>query len=474
MSKNQWPLLGLLLLVVSSLLLTACGPAAEPVAQAASEPAGKLAAAPERVVTAMVQVATVKKGDIAVVYNYAGTLQAKQSVNVMPLTSGRIVSVQVNEGDHLKAGDPIAVVDNRNYVAQLKQAQALLAQNQLSLTKMREGTRPEQIAAASAAVQFARNAVNDVNTITDQQRTSFVAALAQAQTALQAAQTEYDKISWAGNVGMTPQGIALQSATVAYQKAQADYYNNTHPRDSALSPMLSQLAQAELALALAKQPYTQTDYDLAQAKVDQAQAAVELAQVQLGETVIRAPFDGVVAEVNINEGNIVGPQTQVALFVSKETEALVNVEESRISQVSAGQNAAVRVTAYPNQDFPAVVTDVAPIADANTHTFAVRVTAVDPQFQLRAGMYADLSLLAQDRQGALLVPRTAIAMADGKGTVYVVQGDQTAKRQQVTTGLIDGDNVEVISGLKVGDKVVVAGQTGLADGATVEVTNAGL
>jgi HlyD family secretion protein len=473
MSKKQWPLPGLLLLIVSSLLLTACGPAAEPVAQAAAEPADKAAAPPERVVT-MVQVATAKKGDIAVVYTYAGTLQAKQSVNVLPLTSGRIVSVQVNEGDPLKAGDPIAVVDSRNYVAQLKQAQSNLVQNQLNLTKMQEGTRPEQIAAAQAAVQFARNAVNDVNTITDDQRTSFVAALAQAQTALQQAQAAYDKISWAGDVGMTSQAVALQQATVAYEKAQADYYLNTHPRDSALSPMLSQLAQAELALALAKHPYTQTDFDLARAKVDQTQAAVDLAQVQLDETVIRAPFDGVVAEVNISEGNIVGPQTQVALFISKDTEALVNVEESRISQVSAGQNAAVRVTAYPNQDFPAVVTDVAPIADSNTHTFAVKVTPVDKDFLLRSGMYADLSLLAQDRQGALLVPRSAIAMANNQETVYVVQGDHTVKQQKVTTGLVDGDRIEVVSGLKNGDKVVIAGQAGLADGAAVEITNAGL
>jgi len=473
MSKNQWPLLGLILLVVSSLLLTACGPAAEPVAQAAAEPAGSAAAAPKRVLT-MVQVATVKKGDIAVVYTYAGTLQAKQSVNILPLTSGRIVSVQVNEGDQLKAGDPIAVVDNRTYVAQLKQAQSNLVQQQLNLTKMREGTRPEQIAAAQAAVVFSRNALNDVSTITDPQRTSFAAALATAQTTLAQAQADYDKISWAGNVGMTAQSVALQSATVAYQKAQADYYNNTHPRDSTLTPLMSQLAQAELALALAKQPYTQTDYDLAQAKIDLAQAAVDLAQLQLTETVIRAPFDGVVAEVNINEGNIVGPQTQVALFVSKETEALVNVEESRISQVSAGQNAAVRVTAYPNQDFPAVVTDVAPIADANTHTFAVKVTAVDPKFQLRAGMYADLSLLAQDQQGALLVPRAAVVMANDQPTVYVVQGDQTVNRQKVTTGLIDGDRIQVVSGLKNGDKVVVAGQNGLADGAAVEITSAGL
>jgi HlyD family secretion protein len=380
--------------------------------------------------------------------------------------------VLVQVGDHLKAGDTIAVVESKTYAAQLKQAQANLELARLGLAKMEEGTRPEQIAAAQAAVQFARNAVNDLNTITDDERTAAAAAMAQTEAALKRAQSEYDKVSWAGQVGMLPQALQLEQATVAYEKARADYNMQTHPSDLQLSPLMVQLAQAELALALAKQPYTKTDFDLARVKVDLAQSAVELANIQLNETAIRAPFDGIVAEMYITEGSMVGPGSPVALIVSRQLEVVVNVEESRINQIKQGQNAALRVNAYPGEDFPAVVTNVAPVADSNTHTFVVKITPVDDSGKLRGGMYADLSLLVEEKQAALLVPRAAVTLINDKESVYVVK-DDVANLRQVTTGLSDGDHVEILSGLQPAETVVTAGQANLTDGARVEVASAG-
>jgi RND family efflux transporter MFP subunit len=238
-----------------------------------------------------------------------------------------------------------------------------------------------------------------------------------------------------------------------------------------LSPLMVQLAQAELALALAKQPFTQTDFDLTRARVKLAQAAVDLANVQMDETTIRAPFDGVLAELYITQGNMVGPQAPVALFVSQQVEVVFNVEESRIGQVSEGQNAALQVAAYPGQDFPAVVTSVAPVADKDSHTFVVKVTPVDEDHLLRSGMYADLSLLVEQKQAALLVPQAAVTEVNGQETVYVVKDDNTVEQRTVTTGLDDDGRLEILSGLIAAEKVVIAGQAGLVNGAKVEVLN---
>jgi membrane fusion protein (multidrug efflux system) len=244
-----------------------------------------------------------------------------------------------------------------------------------------------------------------------------------------------------------------------------------------------QLAQAELALALAKQPYTDTDFEMARARIAQAEAAVEMANQQMYEATIHAPFDGVVAELYVTQGTMVGPQAPVALFVSQKVEAVFNVEESRIGQVKEGQNAALRVAAYPGQDFPGVVTSIAPAADKDSHTFVVKVTPAEPPSVppnggeaggwLRSGMYADLSLLVEQKEATLLVPRSAVSdpQGDGQQTVYVVLDDATVKQQAVTIGLEDGDRLEVLSGLTAGQQVVVAGQSGLEDGARVEVTN---
>jgi HlyD family secretion protein len=463
---QRWPFLALALLLVASLPLAACGPAAKPVAQMADPPAA-LADMP----AAPVQVAPVETGDIAQIYSYTGDIQAARSVNVMPVAAGRIESVLVKAGDELKAGDPIAVVESKVYAAQLKQAEANLELAKLSLTKMEEGTRPEQVAAAQAAVQFARNAVNDLANISGDERTAAAAALAQAEAGLRLAQSEYDKIAWAGQVGMTPQALQLQQATIAYEAAKAAYDLQTNPSDLQLSPLMVQLAQAELALALAKQPFTQTDFDLARARVKLAQAAVDLANVQMDETTIRVPFDGVLAELYITQGSMVGPQSPVALFVSRQVEVVFNIEESRIGQVSEGQNAALQVAAYPGQDFPAVVTSVAPVADKDSHTFVVKVTPVDEDHLLRSGMYADLSLLVEQKQATLLVPRAAVTEVNGQETVYVVKDDNTVEQRTVTTGLDDDGRLEILSGLTADEKVVIAGQSGLVNGAKVEVMN---
>jgi multidrug efflux pump subunit AcrA (membrane-fusion protein) len=451
----------LVLLLGATVLTTACGPAAKPVAQAAG---------PQEKPAVPVEVATIETGDIALVFSYAGNLQSKRSVSVMPGAAGRIQSVQVKVGDEVKAGAPLMVVESDRYAVQLKQAQAALTTAKLNYAKMERGPRPEEIAAAQTAVELARAVVNDVATISDDERTAAVAALAQAEANLRQAQSEYDKISWAGQVGMTPQALRLEQATIAYQTALAAYNLQTHPGDVQLAPLEAQLAQAELRLALTLHPFTDLDFELARTGIKQAEAAVELAQLQIKETTISAPFDGVVAELYVTEGSTVGPQAPVALFVSKDVEVLVNVEEARIGQVAMNQNAALRVAAYPGQDFPAVVTSIAPVADKDTHTFAVKVTPLDEKGLLRSGMYADVSVLAQEKKGALLVPRAAVTLVNGKETVYVVKGDVVEQRT-VTTGLSDNDHIEIASGVEQGEQVVIAGQADLVGGAKVEVVS---
>jgi HlyD family secretion protein len=466
---TPWVLIVLFMAAVP--LMTACSPAAEPMPAPVGAAQVAQAAAPAEAPAAPVQVAPVETGDISVVYAYTGDIQATDSVNLMPMAAGRIQSVLVEAGDELKAGDPIATVESDVYAAQLRQAEVGLEVARLSLTKMEEGARPEQIAAAQAAVQFARNAVNDLTDISDDERTAAVAALAQAEAGLRLAQAEYDKIAWAGQVGMMPQALQLEQATVAYEAAKAAYELQTNPSDLQLSPLMAQLAQAELALALAEHPFTKTDFDLVRAQIKLAEAAVDMASLQMDETTIRAPFDGVVAELYITEGSMVGPQAPVALFVSKQVEAVFNIEESRIGQVREGQNAALQVAAYPGQDFPAVVTSVAPIADTDSHTFVVKVTPIDEDHVLRSGMYADLSLLVEEKQATLLVPRAAVTEVGGEEIVYVVKDDDTVEQRVVTIGLVDDDRVEILSGLAADQMVVVAGQADLEDGARVEVMN---
>ena len=335
---------------------------------------------------------------------------------------------------------------------------------------MELGSRPEEIAAAQAAVQLAKAALNDVANINDNERTAASAALAQAQIALRKAQSDYDKIAWAGDVGQTREAQALEQATVNYENALAAYNLQTNPSDSQLAPLMAQLTQAELALALRLQPFRAIDFEIAKTAIEQAESGLAMANLQLDETTIKAPFDGVIAELYITAGSTVGPQGPIARQVSNQVEASIEVEESRISQIFDGQSASLQVTAYPGQEFPAAVTSVAPVADKDTRTFTVKITPVDAEGQLRSGMYANARLLIDEKKGTLLVPRDAITLIDNQPTVYVVNGDRVEQRN-VTTGLANNGQIEILSGLQAGDTVVIAGQPNLVDGAKIEVVN---
>ncbi len=456
------PWLLLFLLIAAALPLTACGSAPA----AAAPPADTVSSAP----VTSVQVATVEKGDIARIYNYTGNLNAADIVTIVPIVGGRIEKVLVEAGDALQKGDPIALVDSRIPEAKLKQAQAQLEVAKLNLQKMDDGARPEQLAAAQKSVNIARAALNDVYDVNDSERTAAVSQLAAAEVQLKMAQSEYDKISWAGQTGMTLPAIKLEQATIAYEAAKAAYDLKVNPGDAQTAQLKAQLTQAELQLALAEEPVTETDRQMVEKQIELAEAAVEMAAIQVDEATIRAPRAGTLAELYITEGQMVGPQVPAGKLVSDEIELVFKLEESRLPEVKVGQNAALRVSAWPDTDFPAIVTHVASTADAHSHTFAVTVAPLDEDNLLRSGMFAKLALLVDEHTGALLVPQSAIVKnADGQTMVYVTNADNQVEQRSVILGLTQDDRVEVLSGLEEGDWVVTVGQAKLEDGAKIEV-----
>lgn len=417
-----------------------------------------------------VEVALVETGSISLVFNYTGSLQPKDTINILPGAAGKVEAVLVEVGDVVNEGDPIAVLEDDTYQTQVKQAEAALESAKLNLAKMKLGSRPEEIAAAQAAVELAKANLNDIATVDDDERTQAASNLARAQANLKRAQAEYDKIAWAGEVGTTPQAIALQEATIGYETALAVYNKQTNPSDSQLAPLMLQVAQAELQRALTTQPFRQIDFAQAEVGIKQAEAGLEAAKLQLKETIITAPFDGVVSELNITKGDRVSPQMPVATFISHELEAEIGVQESAISQLEVGQSSSLQVTAYPGQDFPGVLSSVSPVADPDSRTFSVKVTPTEGQELLRSGMFADVHVLAQENQNTILAPREAIIQTNPP-SVFVVNNDNTVSERTVTTGLYDQTSVEILQGLQPGDLVVVAGQSNLQDGAAADITN---
>jgi RND family efflux transporter MFP subunit len=218
------------------------------------------------------------------------------------------------------------------------------------------------------------------------------------------------------------------------------------------------------------QPYRQIDFAQARIAIKQAEAALDAAKLQLAETSITAPFDGVISSLRITEGSRVGQQSPVVHLISNELEANIGVQESLISQVKEGQSASLRVTAFPGQDFPGVVSRVSPTANPDSRTFSVKIIPTEGQDLLRSGMFADVSVLAQENKNTILAPREAVVQRE-QPTVFVVNQDNTVEERTVTTGLYDQNRIEILQGLQPGDVVVVAGQPNLHNGAKAEIVN---
>ena len=198
-----------------------------------------------------------------------------------------------------------------------------------------------------------------------------------------------------------------------------------------------------------------------------ALAGLAIAEASLEQTIVRAPFDGVVAQRLLDVGAAASPLTPLFVLVTRAIELRLAVDEARIAQVRPGQPAELTVSAYPSRTFSARVAVVAPIGDPRTHTFDVRVLADDASGLLRPGMLAEVRLVTGEQTDALLVPAGAI-VAQNQGPVVFTVRDGKVTLRRVRLGASDGRVTAVLDGVSVGDQVVV-GQGALRDGQAVTV-----
>jgi RND family efflux transporter MFP subunit len=213
---------------------------------------------------------------------------------------------------------------------------------------------------------------------------------------------------------------------------------------------------------------SQEEYDAAKTAFESAQAQLEGNEIQLGYTQIRAPFDGQIVRRYIKYAQNVS--NGEALFRLTDFDPLlcpIQVPERNIPQLKKGQRAYLEVEAWPEGRFEASVLRISPVVDAATGT--VRVTLeVRTEGRLRPGMFASVFLETETHEGALVIPRGALAIESIGDTVYAV-GDGVAIRREVELGVREGDHVEILSGLEEGERVVSVGQDGLSDGTPIQV-----
>ena len=219
----------------------------------------------------------------------------------------------------------------------------------------------------------------------------------------------------------------------------------------------------------AKDLLSQGDFEKIVMEKEVAEAELAEAQWRLSKTTIRAPFTGRVTDRMINAGQHVRPGD--ALFTLTDFDPLIArifLPERDVIALRTGQDARLTLRAANEIAFGGRIRQISPVVDTATGTVKVTVEAVQPPPAVRPGAFVTVDIVRETKANAIRVPREAVIRELREAHVFVVEGDK-AKRRDLTLGLEEGDFIEAVSGLRSGEKVIVAGQGALRDGSVVKV-----
>ncbi|MBF0466080.1 MAG: efflux RND transporter periplasmic adaptor subunit [Nitrospirae bacterium] len=352
-----------------------------------------------RVLTVDVSVASLMyPSESVTVLNASGYVVAERKAAVSSKITGRLISINVEEGSRIKKGDILARLENDDVIALRDQASANLQESKNEL--------------GIAIAQFKDAQIN-------------FGRLKQLSEADFISRSEYD------------------TAQMKYKTAAAQK-------------------------------------DAAQSKIRASEAALRSAAVNIGYTVIRAPFDAVVLTKNADVGDIITPlgataNVKAAVVSIADLGSImveVDVSESNIAKVKHGQPCEITLDAIPDKRFSGNVHMIVPTADRTKGAITVKVNFNKKDPEILPEMSAKVAFLSRAVTDSEKLPRTVInsaAISKNRYSVFVISTDGRVKETAIKTGDTFGDMTEITEGLKVGDKVASSGISKLRDGQKIKI-----
>ena len=461
---------------------------------------------------------TVKKGDLLAELDTSSMNNSLKAAQIQ----AEVAQLQVDQamGKTLNGGTSPAVLAAQSAV---HTAEANYAQAQATLDDLLQGPTVADLTAAQAKVATAQSTLQKDRTAlanlqatpTPDQITVAQSNLDKARAALQQAQAAYDLVKFRPNVAALSQSTVLEQATTAFNAAQAAYNLATvAPRSDQVQALQKQvnadqasLNAANAQLALLKQGATQADVDAAQqgvkssqAQLDQArqqlatatgnaagqgvavqiaQKQAELAKLQLATlqeqfnaAKLRAPFDGVVTETDAKDGDDLAAYAPVLILANPaKLEIQAVLQPTDITQVALGQPATIVFNAYPTAKLTGKVIRMPSIATGNTSQLPDTLRTVGISFPATPGKVslddlANVTIDVQRKDGVLMLPNVAIQQSGGNQFVQVVGAGNLHREVYIQTGITDGTNTEILTGLQVGQKVLGPSAANVASQAT--------
>ena len=396
-----------------------------------------LTSASQNSTTANDKTELVESKSLSIKIKSSGSVVPVETVNLSPKQAGKLVELLVDQGARVSKGQIIARMDNANLIPQLYQAQATAAASEANLAKLRNGNRPEDIAAAEARVESARGRMES----------------ARSRLALNSIRTSrYRSLQTEGAISRD----RLDEVITDDRATQAD-----------LLTAEANFAEASRLLDESRNGSRVEDIAQAEAQLAQAIAGIRVIEVQIEDTIIRAPFAGIITQKYAYAGAFVTPTTTASasnsssstsiVAIANGLEIIAKVPEVDISQIKIGQEVEVIADAFPSEVFKGKVRLIAPeaIIEQNVTSFQVRVTLETGKEKLQSGMNTDLRFLGQKIDNALVVPTVAIVTQEGKTGLLIADEKGKPQFRPVTIGTTVENQTQILGGAKVGDRVFV-------------------
>lgn len=366
--------------------------------------------------------ATVTYGDIDEHIAARGRVEGvSEEIKVTSKLAGRLQEVRISEGNHLKQGDVIAILENGELLAAVHAAEAQLKEAQANLEKVQNGARPQERQAARAAMEEAR---------------------AQEQNA----RSLYERWSTLYNQGGYVSRERVEGLENTWKAAQAS------------------LDAATEKYRLITAPPRVEDVEMARAQAASARAQLEAARVNYENSFIRAPLTGVVLKKYLKPGeSIIAFDRSSAPVVSMTDDSVLmvraEIDETDINKIRLGQRATVTAEAYGPREFHGTITRIGnsigkknvrtddPTEKVDTEVLETLVR-LDPGEKIQVGLRVDLRVQIEQKSHVLVLPKAAV-QADSSGQIFVaLKGEQGRRPHQIQVGSCDGAKCEIVSGLK--------------------------
>lgn len=371
-----------------------------------------------------------------VVLNATGYIIAHHKIEVAAKVVGRVQWIGVDQGDLVREGQVIVRLEDDEYRAQVQQAKGNLENLEAKLAEAQHGSRPEEIAVAEANMVNAQADQEDARVTLERTRKLADAKVVSRQV-LDDAQAKFD-----GAV-----------ARVSSLKKTLDLAN--------LGPRHEQI-------------------DALRGQVVQAKGALDYAQTQLSNTIIKAPVTGTILERAVEKGefvttSFVGDKGAKGYVVSladlNDLQVELDIAQNDFAKLHARQKGIISVDAFPDRKYDGYIYEVAPEANRQKATVQVKVKVVNPDEYLRPEMNSSVAFLADEQpkksgpsDPVILIPSSSIK----DGAVFVVLNGK-AVRRPITVGMSMSNGVRVKQGLIGGEDLIVSPPAGLTDGANVKV-----